>query len=165
VQYGDDGYNPTSNAAGEPSESHSGFAKLSDAAINALPSSGDAAYDYYMLSSSSATPNVRDTIILRVTGAFDDTNIVYGFSDWEVCTAATFEECTEWSVARGGSHGIDTYYPSATNNCDRWFTGYQNSAWCWPDQSSGKRCWATGNTCSLGSHAIRTDVKMYKYTA
>jgi len=165
VQYGNQGYTPTRDASGEPSESNSGFAKLSDAAINALPSGGDAGYDYYMLSSASATPDTRDTIILRVTGAFDDTNIVYGFSDWQVCNAATFEECTSWSVARGGSHGIDTYYPRATNNCDRWFTGYQNNAWCWPDRSSGKRCWATGNTCSLGSHAIRTDVKMYKKTA
>jgi len=165
LQYGDEGYIPTSDAAGDVSESQSGSAKLSDAAINALASGGDAAYDYYKITSESAIQDVRDTIILRVTGAYNDMDIVLGFSDWEVCNAATFEECTTWTVARGGTHGIDTYYPLATQGCDRWFTGYRNSVRCWPDQSNNRRCWATGNGCSLGSHAMRKGVRMFKKTA
>jgi hypothetical protein len=165
LQYGGSAYAPNAAASGTLNENAKQFAKLSDSVINALPSGGEAAYDYYMLTSESATANARDTLFMRVQGAYSDDSVTLGFSSWEVCNAATFEACTSWSVAQGGTHGIDTYYPAATNNCDRWFTGYQNSILCYPDQGSGGRCWATGNTCSIGSHAMRQDVKMYKLTA
>jgi hypothetical protein len=165
LQYGSSAYAPNAAASGTLNENAKQFAKLSDSVINALPSGGEAAYDYYMLTSESATANARDTLFMRVQGAYNDNSVTLGFSSWEVCNAASFEACTSWSVAQGGTHGIDTYYPAATNNCDRWFTGYQNSILCYPDQGSGGRCWATGNTCSIGSHAMRQDVKMYKLTA
>jgi hypothetical protein len=167
LQYGASAYTPNAGAVGALRESQKQHAKLSDADINALPSGGDGAYDYYKLTSESAHANVADVLFMRVQGAYDDTSMTLGFSSWEACTAASIEACTStsWTVAQGGTHGIDTYYPSGTNNCDRWFTGYQNSILCYPEQSSGGRCWATGNTCSVGSHAMRQDVKMYKLTA
>jgi len=163
LQYGASAYALNTGAVGTLDESAKQFAKLSDEAINALPSGGESAYDYYMLTSESATANARDTLFMRVQGAYSDSSATLGFSSWEVCTASSIEACTSWSVAQGGTHGIDTYYPSATNDCRRWFTGYQNSILCYPQQNGG-RCWATGNTCSIGSHAIRQDVKMYKLT-
>jgi hypothetical protein len=48
LQTGSSPYSPTSGASGIVSESTTGFAKLSDAAINALDD-GDAAYDYFKL--------------------------------------------------------------------------------------------------------------------
>jgi len=165
LQYGDSAYQPSAQSVGTLSESQAQFAKLSDAAINALPSvPSTAGYDYYMLTSETATADGFDNIFLRVHGAYNDLDATLGFTEWEQCTSATFEDCT-WESASGSTGGIDTYYPDSTNNCDRWFTGYQNSILCYPDQGSGGRCWAHGNTCSKGSHAIRSDVRMYKKTA
>jgi len=141
------------------------FAKLSDAAINALPGDGDTTYDYYMLSSrpdGGSSSDARETIFLRVQGTYDDMSPTLGFSSWEVCNSADFGACTSWEPALGSAQGIDTYYSSAGNQCSRWFTGYSNSILCYPDQGSGGRCWAHGNSCG---HRIRKDVKMYKKTA
>ena len=62
LQYGTSPYLPTASASGVLSDSTSGFgfAKLSDAAINALED-GDDTYDYFMLTSETATSSAAGT--------------------------------------------------------------------------------------------------------
>jgi hypothetical protein len=166
-QYGSAAYQPNADAVGSTDANQKQHAKMSDAAINALPSGGDIQFDYYQLTSESTSGSGLDTLFMRVIGgsAYDDMSPTFGFSSWEVCTAEELDMCTSWTVAEGSSLGIDTYYPTGANGCARWFTGYQNSIMCYSDQGSGGRCWSTGNSCPYGSHALRQDVKLYKKTA
>jgi len=160
LQTGAAAYTSNTGAVGTLNEASKQFAKMSDVAINALPSGGNAAYDYYMLTSESATSSQRDSIFLRVQGAYNDAAITLGFSSFDACYASSFDECT-WESALGGTQGIDTYYPGGRNDCSRWFTGYQNSIMCYNERGGG-RCWSSGVACG---HATRQDVKMYKKTA
>jgi len=166
LQYGSTAYQPNTGSVGTLDEDQKQHAKLSDAAINALPSGGDAGYDYYKLSSESAGTG-RDTILLRVQGAYNDRNPTLGFTSYEYCREETIDACTSWDVAAGGTLGIDTFYPcgQACNDCTRWFTGYGNRHLCYADRGSGGRCWTFGHCGSTGRYVLRQDVKMFKLTA
>lgn len=165
VQYGATAYPANTGSIGAVSESELGSAKLSDASINALPSS-DSSYNYYKLTSDSEDPAVRESIILRTAGEYDDIAADLGWGGWSMCLDSTtsVEDCTSWSTQ---SHSrLDTSQTHG-NDCDRWFSGY-NGVKCWAHPGTGasydNRCFSHGNSCSLGAHAIRTNLKMYKYT-
>ena len=62
LQYGTSPYVPTASASGVVSSSTAGFAKLSDAEINAIEDD-DVTYDYYyMLTSETATASTQGTL-------------------------------------------------------------------------------------------------------
>lgn len=179
VQYGTSAYPESTDAVGTLSETGSAFAKLSDADINALPTQSDGtSYTYWKLTSDSATGAGRDTLILRTTGSYDDADPSYGWgSDWAVCTDSTqsAHQCTTWSTSNP-TNRVDTL-PSKmpdgvtsfhNNDCNRWFTGYNNIL-CYAANgvasSYDNHCWSLGNSCpEAGAHATRLNVKMYKCT-
>jgi hypothetical protein len=167
-QYGTEAAAKNSGAVGTPSESETGAAKLSDADINALPSGGDGAYTYYKLTSDSQTAGVMDSLLLRAAGVYDDTTSAFGLQDgWGICldSTASVAECTQWWTGSVNNR-IDTISQHG-NDCDRWFTGY-NGIFCFGANGAGhsydNHCWSHGNSCPLGAHAMRTNLKMYKCT-
>jgi len=155
----------TANAVGDLDEAVNGFAKLSDGAINALPSGGDAGFDYYMLTSDPSSDSTAswDTMFLRTSnvGGYNDMDnnmgIVSNGASWGACNAASLDECTSWGTQN--HHRFDTY-PVTANNCNRWFTGFGNNK-CFSVSGHG-RCFSRGHSCSDGSHAFRANVKVYK---
>jgi len=177
LQYGEEAYPMTANAVGELDEAVNGFAKLSDGAINAIPSGGDAGFDYYMLTSdppdngASDSTIAWDTMFLRTSnvGGYNDMDnnmgIVSGGASWGVCNAASLDECTSWSTQT--HNRFDTSQVTG-NNCNRWFTGY-NGAKCYAYGSErhnmNNRCFSRGHGCTDGSHRLRANVKVYKLRA
>jgi len=165
VQYGSEAYPKNSDAVGVVNELESIAAKRSDADINALPSGGDAAYDYYMLTSDSDTEGVSDSMLVRTTEVYDDLSSDFGWGSYGMCLDSTSSvaDCNEWTTH--GHSRIDSISEDG-NDCDRWFSGY-NGIMCFGHSgvahSYDEHCFSHGNSCSLGSHAIRTNVKMYKF--
>lgn len=162
IQYGTEGtYTPTSDAVGVPSENEEGFAKLSDADINALSAGG--AYHYYWLTSDGPNPSVL--IRLPSTTPYDDMPIS-PLSGGEFCLSAPafthVNQCTSWGAQ---SNVLDNIAVSG-NNCNRWFLGH--SRHCYMPASATQRCYSHGSSCALYGqphHSPRRNVKVYKFTA
>ena len=169
LQYADK-YKPTPNAAGDLSQPSivSGFAKLSDAAINAIPADKNG-YFYYKFH-DAGDRGYAITMLARTRHSFEDT--AWGFGWWgeyDLCNGKQISKC-EWKPARNGvpqnegHRGIrfDTFgtYP---NNCDRWFTDHlykHNKQESCFEVHNSSRCFAKGLGCE---GQIRDHVTMYKW--
>lgn len=178
MQYGTEAYPKNAGAFGTLSESNNDAAKLSDEAINALPSGGDAGYDYYMLTSDTVDGSETESVIVRTQGAYTDLQGTFGLSPVQYCSNSysvgvfpVFAECTDWT---GGGNHLNVYPEGAGNDCGRWFTGY-SGIMCYGDHhgshahQNNHHCLSRGYTCSetrsgYTDHQMRLNFKMYKYT-
>jgi len=174
LQYGSEPYAPTPEAVGVLDEGASNFAKLSDVAINSLPSGGDSNYNYFKLTAIRPHSSTRDHLILRTTGMYDDMAQDLGFGSFTHCLEPGLRVgvqedlddvslCPEWSNSNSYAW-FDTEHGSANDCANRWFTGYgSNNQLCHRnDNRYTHRCFSAGGTCADGS--FRTDLKMYKFT-
>jgi len=116
LRYGTSPYTPSSSAVGDLSVD-SGFAKLSDVAINRIRANDG--YAYYRLSTTDYSQNV---IYIRTNEntPFDDKSDSLGWipGPYSICTQPQFERCT-WH--EGPSRFVDTADVTG-NSCQRWFT-------------------------------------------
>ena len=150
-------YTPTANAVGDLSKSTAdgGFAKLSDAAINAIPADNNG-YSYFKLEDAGEDP--PHTLMVRTKAAFQDTAIAFGWSNnFQVCNTDDLETCN-WKKGSVGAH-FDSE-EAYGNGCDRWFTDHRGQR-CYIVAGS-KRCFSQGSSCG---HATRDHVTMYKWSA
>jgi len=174
LQYGDEPYTPTAEAVGALDEQVTQFAKLADDAINALPSGGDAGFDYFKFTSDlidGCEPNAdgwdtTDHLILRTpnVGGYHDEDRGLGMTteDYSICSANAIDDCSSWSAVDPRSN-FDTV--SATSNtCSRWYSGHYgrlcNHAYGAWQHDMRRRCFNGGG----GPAGWRTNVKIYKLT-
>ncbi|MCA9603892.1 MAG: hypothetical protein KC417_17795, partial [Myxococcales bacterium] len=152
LQYKDQPYTPTRNAAGTiATPTVSDFAKLADARINAVHGN---VREYRLngsLSEKKLFLAVDDTL------EFDDTKLGWGMAGHDVtfCLATDYAGCTA-TVALSGIAVIDSLkmvsmpVGETDNACDRYFTDWYSAdntnriPGCYPDQVSGKRCVSAG---------------------
>ena len=160
LQYGASAYSPTASASGVVSDDNTGFAKLSDAEINAIVDN-DPIFDYYMLT-SDGPPN-ESLFFLRTMNEYVDTNnamnLASGMLSW-MCSESSIESCTWVDRQIGSTTGINLSYNG--DDCNRWFT-FNVECYNGGSIQYGVRCWASGSTtCGF---ATRQNVKLYKLSA
>ena len=161
-------YTPTANAVGDLSKSSTyGFAKLSDAAINAIPADKNG-YFYFKL--QDAGDEDQPIMLVRTKALFNDTAVGFGWEEnYDLCNTPDMDTCIWKNAAIYGKH-FETEEAFA-NNCKRWFADYSNTRHhkfyrfsgtvnCF-DVSNKHRCFSKGYTCD---HAIRDHVTMYKWS-
>ena len=158
-------YTPTPNLVGNLSKSgtSSDFAKLSDAAINAIRADNDG-YFYFKL--VDAGDQDQPTMLVRTKAKFSDTARAFGWSNnFDVCKPTecktTDVSACAWkkgdTVHGGGYFDTEQVY---SNDCGRWFTDYSSAVECY-NVSSSERCFNKGAPCG---HAVRDHVTMYKWS-
>ena len=158
-----DKYKPTAHAVGNISQPStvSGFAKLSDAAINAIAADKNG-YFYFKL--QDAGDEDQPIMLVRTKAQFNDTAVGFGWEDnYDLCNKPDVDTCG-WKHAdvRG------KYFESEEafgNNCKRWFADYSRgrvsgTVNCF-EVSNEHRCFSKGWACN---HDVRTHVTMYKWS-
>jgi hypothetical protein len=142
-----------------------GFAKLSDAAINAIAKDGT--YNVFRLAHygtcAGGNACTQNTIWYRTTSNFQDDQVAFGWQNVQACTSATKQECDTnngWkgigSLANSNSN-LDTE-GAFSNTCGRWFADYAGTINCYPS-TSRTRCFTSGAPCN---HAMRLNVVISK---
>lgn len=170
MQYADK-YKPTVHAVGDLTKSSkvSGFAKLSDVAINSIPADE---YGYFYFKLVQAGDTQQPFMLARTKYAYNDTARGFGWlGEYDLCNTPDVTKC-DWKTAHNGIsdwRGIhfDTLEPFPfADDCTRWFTdhhysGYEKDA-CYEFNQGAPRCFAKGHPC-VGE--IRDHVTMYKLFA
>lgn len=151
-------YTPTAKAVGDLSKpsTTAGFAKLSDAAINAMPADKDGYYYFKLVDTGDKhTP----AVLVRTKAKFSDTSRAFGWSNkFDICITADVAKCA-WKKGIGGGR-FDTEHAFG-NKCGRWFVDYSSAIECY-GVSSKTRCFNKGAPCG---HSVRDHVTMYKWSS
>ena len=161
-------YKPTANAVGDLSKPStvSGFAKLSDAAINAISADRNG-YFYFKLEDTGDKD--QSVMFVRTKAMFDDTTVGFGWlGQYDLCNTADVVKCN-WKHAN--VHGIFFESEEAfENNCKRWTAEYSHGDDPKPrysgmvncyEVSGTHRCFSKGKSCY---HAPRDHVTIYKWS-
>ena len=159
LQYADK-YTPTAKAVGDLSKSTAdgGFAKLSDAAINAIPADNNG-YFYFKLEDTG--DDHQPTLLIRTKIPFNDTASGFGWqtqtTKFEVCNTSDIFSCL-WEKTSG--FNFDTQH-AYKDDCNRWFADKYKTVYCY-GVGAGQRCFNKGlATCN---RALRDHVTMYKWS-
>mmetsp|Transcript_104488 Transcript_104488/g.185877 ORF Transcript_104488/g.185877 Transcript_104488/m.185877 type:complete len:1006 (-) Transcript_104488:3-3020(-) len=163
LRYSKYAYKPTSKKVGDVNK-NTGFAKLSDDAINAI-SSQDKQLNFYKVESDMPhKKGSRESIYIRTSEKFDDTKLFFGFSEKnDLCQAQEIDACT-WTM-----ENKPLEWSPGGDNCHRWIA--DNHAWrCYKGQDENgqslsmdkvHRCFNAGKECS--QYPMRENVIMYKF--
>ena len=156
-------YTPTANAVGDLSKSSTyGFAKLSDAAINAIPADKNG-YSYFKLQ-DEYDEYEPDVLMVRTKMLFTDTALGFGWNgNYDLCNTLDLETC-RWKSAGVHDKHFETM-EAFGDTCGRWFADYSNTPHSWTvncfEESNKHRCFTKGAPCD---HANRDHVTMYKWS-
>lgn len=153
-------YTPTANQVGDVAafskNSNPPVAKLSDAAINAIPSPADG-YHYFKL--VDANDVNEPWLLVRTQRPFADESPSFGWAgSYEVCNHGDVNSCV-WKPRHSSGH-FDTEEVWG-NGCGRWFTDYGGAVTCYL-VSTTQRCFNKGDSCN---HAVRDNITVYKWSA
>ena len=165
MQYADK-YEPTADAAGDLSKSskESGFAKLSDAAINAIPADASGYY-YYKLEDADDTD--QPVIFARTKHSFSDTARGFGWlGEYDLCDKADVTKCDWKSALVSGVtiRGIRFETKGLlAQDCRRWFADHSyrhlRPETCYEFNEGEPRRFAKGKPCA---GQVRDHVTIYK---
>ncbi len=145
--------NPTSIST-ESTAAISGFAKLSDAQINAIGGSG--ATKTYRISGDKTT----NKYYTKSNGVWNDTARAYGLpnASRQVCENSTgFASCVFSNTSLGI---IDSNQEALSgNDCARYFVDLGSAINCYTTGSSTQRCFSAGMSC--GNHSMINNLEIY----
>ena len=151
-------YTPTPKAVGDLSKpsTASGFGKLSDDAINAIPADKNG---YYYFKLEDTGDKHQPAMLVRTKEKFSDTARAFGWSaNFDVCNSADVSKCDWKAGIKGGRFDTEHVFKNA---CERWFTDYSTTIQCY-GVTSEQRCFNKGAPCG---HSVRDHVTMYKWSA
>jgi len=159
LQYHTTSYTPTAAAAGDITTADTpAFAKISDAAINALGTSIGAGRVYRLKGPTSPTGKKA---FIKSAKTFNDTAVAFGLfaggGMYGVCENASYAACAFTNVS---ATYIDTFaWGLVGNDAERYFADYSGgSVNCFNPSAAGVRCVSAGN--SVG-HALIPDISIW----
>lgn len=159
LQYHNASYTPSAGSVGDITTADTpAFAKISDAAINALGTSIGAGRVYRIKGPTSPTGKKA---YVKSTKTFNDTAVAFGLfaggGSYSVCENASYAACSFTNVA---ATYIDTLaWGLVGNDAERYFADYSGgSVNCFIPSAAGVRCFSAGN--SVG-HALIPDISIW----
>ncbi len=162
LHYKDAAYTPNTGAVNptgistESTAAISGFAKLSDAQINAIGGSG--VTKTYRISGDKTT----NKYYTKSNGVWNDTARGFGLAavSRQSCRGQTISNCTWYN---NSVSWIDTFHEGISpqvDDCDRFFSDHNSTINCYKTGSSTMRCFTGGGSCP-GSYPIFNNLEVY----